>query len=115
MLTRRILVEPPRVASVPALLRPAVEASLAKNPAERPRGRRPASRAARRGRRGRPWDLREAVAGGAGGDLDAGALHPGAGRGRLAAVSSPPYSSSLSVSSPSSLSSSSLHDEPSSR
>ncbi|TDE28367.1 serine/threonine protein kinase, partial [Nonomuraea mesophila] len=37
VLTRRILFEPPRVQGVPALLRPAVEAALAKEPADRPR------------------------------------------------------------------------------
>ncbi|MFB9676584.1 serine/threonine-protein kinase [Streptosporangium vulgare] len=113
VLTRRILVEPPRVASVPALLRPAVEASLAKNPAERPRAADLLGALLAAGGVGDPWDLREAVAGVLAEIWTPVPCTPGAGRGRLAAVSSPPYSSSLSVSSPSSLSSSSLHDEPS--
>ncbi|MEV4892629.1 serine/threonine-protein kinase [Nonomuraea sp. NPDC055795] len=37
VLTRRILLEPPRLDAVPAMLRPAVEAALAKEPADRPR------------------------------------------------------------------------------
>ncbi|MEU9835271.1 protein kinase [Streptosporangium sp. NPDC048047] len=37
VLTRRVMVEPPRVSSVPMLLRPAVEACLVKDPAHRPR------------------------------------------------------------------------------
>jgi serine/threonine protein kinase len=62
VLTRRILVEPPRVASVPALLRPAVEASLAKDPAHRPRAAELLGALLAAGGVGDPWDLREAVA-----------------------------------------------------
>lgn len=61
-LTRRILVEPPRVASVPALLRPAVEASLAKNPDHRPRAGELLGALLAAGGVGDPWDHRVAVA-----------------------------------------------------
>ncbi|WP_440104840.1 serine/threonine-protein kinase [Streptosporangium sp. H16] len=119
VLTRRILVEPPRVASVPALLRPAVEASLAKNPAERPRAADLLGALLAAGGVGDPWDLREAVAEVLAEIWTPVPCAPGAGRVRLAAVSSPsspssPHSSSLPLSSLSrSLPSSSLHDEPS--
>ncbi|MFI7415789.1 serine/threonine-protein kinase [Nonomuraea sp. NPDC049684] len=61
VLTRRILFDPPRLDGVPVLLRPAVEAALAKDP-----GSRPGSAALLRallasGGVGDPWDLRRAV------------------------------------------------------
>ncbi|MEU8384391.1 serine/threonine-protein kinase [Streptosporangium sp. NPDC048865] len=125
VLTRRILVEPPRVASVPALLRPAVEASLAKNPADRPRAADLLGALLAAGGVGDPWDLREAVAEVLAEIWTPVPSTPGAGRVRLADLSSP--SSAFSLSSPSSPSSpssssyrqpvlpasSSLHDEPS--
>ncbi|WP_197094089.1 serine/threonine-protein kinase [Nonomuraea sp. SBT364] len=62
-LARRILLEPPRLETVPALLRPAVAAALAKSAAGRP----PAADLLRAllaaGGIGAPWDLRDAVAG----------------------------------------------------
>ncbi|MET8339106.1 serine/threonine-protein kinase [Streptosporangium canum] len=61
-LARRIMVEPPRVASVPALLRPAVEACLAKEPARRPRAADLLGALLAAGGVGAPWDLRVAVA-----------------------------------------------------
>ncbi|MFJ2033808.1 protein kinase [Streptosporangium sp. NPDC087985] len=61
-LVRRIMVEPPRVASVPALLRPAVEACLDKNPAHRPRAADLLGALLAAGGVGRPGDLRVAVA-----------------------------------------------------
>ncbi|MEU7986395.1 serine/threonine-protein kinase [Streptosporangium canum] len=61
-LARRIMVEPPRVASVPALLRPAVEACLAKEPARRPRAADLLGALLAAGGVGAPWDLRAAVA-----------------------------------------------------
>ncbi|WP_436757874.1 serine/threonine-protein kinase [Streptosporangium sp. V21-05] len=109
VLTRRILVEPPRVASVPALLRPAVEASLAKNPAERPRAADLLGALLAAGGVGDPWDLREAVAEVLAEIWTPVPYAPGTGRVRLADVSPPP---SPSPSSPS-LPSSSFHDEPS--
>ncbi|MGJ6966292.1 serine/threonine-protein kinase [Streptosporangium sp. G11] len=101
VLTRRILVEPPRVASVPALLRPAVEASLAKNPAERPSAADLLGALLAAGGVGDPWDLREAVAEVLAEIWTPVPHTPRAGRVRLAALPSP-YSSP-----------SSLHDEPS--
>ncbi|GAA4236575.1 hypothetical protein FHR32_008265 [Streptosporangium album] len=61
-LARRVMVEPPRVASVPALLRPAVEACLAKDPAYRPRAADLLGALLAAGGVGEPWDLRVAVA-----------------------------------------------------
>ncbi|MEU4405759.1 serine/threonine-protein kinase [Streptosporangium sp. NPDC023963] len=121
VLTRRILVEPPRVASVPALLRPAVEASLAKNPAERPRAADLLGALLAAGGVGDPWDLREAVAEVLAEIWTPVPHTPGAGRVRLAALSSSssssssssPYSSSLPLSPSPPFSSPSLHDEPS--
>ncbi|NUR86960.1 MAG: serine/threonine protein kinase [Nonomuraea sp.] len=62
-LTRRILLEPPRLEGVPALLRPAVEAALAKVPAERPAAADLLRALLAAGGVGDPWDLRESVAG----------------------------------------------------
>ncbi|MEV7006767.1 protein kinase [Streptosporangium sp. NPDC051022] len=62
MLARRILVEPPRVASVPALLRPVVEASLVKDPARRPRATELLGALLAAVGVGVPWDPRQAVA-----------------------------------------------------
>ncbi|MDP9862382.1 MULTISPECIES: serine/threonine-protein kinase [Streptosporangium] len=59
---RRIMVEPPRAASVPALLRPAVEACLAKDPAHRPRAADLLGALLAAGGVGAPRDLRVAVA-----------------------------------------------------
>ncbi|MFF3437522.1 serine/threonine-protein kinase [Streptosporangium sp. NPDC002721] len=118
VLTRRILVEPPRVASVPALLRPAVEASLAKNPAERPGAADLLGALLAAGGVGDPWDLREAVAEVLAEIWTPVPYTPGAGRVRFAAPSSPSLSSSsfLSSARPSPLHDplhDSLHDEPS--
>ncbi|MBG0830019.1 protein kinase [Planomonospora sp. ID67723] len=62
VLTRRILVEPPRLSAVPELLRPAVEAALAREPARRPRAADLLGALLAAGGIGDPWDLREAVA-----------------------------------------------------
>ncbi|GGS89491.1 hypothetical protein GCM10010156_54900 [Planobispora rosea] len=62
VLTRRILVEPPRVSGVPEMLRPAVVAALAKEPERRPRARDLLGALLAAGGIGDPWDLREAVA-----------------------------------------------------
>ncbi|MFD1496304.1 serine/threonine-protein kinase [Streptosporangium lutulentum] len=85
-LTRRILVEPPRVTSVPALLRPAVEASLAKDPAHRPRAVELLGALLAAGGVGDPWDLREAVAEVLAEIWTPVPHPPGAGRVRPAAV-----------------------------
>ncbi|WP_214317141.1 serine/threonine-protein kinase [Nonomuraea sediminis] len=63
VLTRRILLEPPRLEGVPALLRPAVEATLAKAPAERPKAADLLRALLAAGGVGDPWDLRDAVTG----------------------------------------------------
>ncbi|MEU4831325.1 serine/threonine-protein kinase [Streptosporangium sp. NPDC023615] len=138
-LTRRILVEPPRTASVPALLRPAVEASLAKDPAHRPGAADLLGALLAAGGVGDPWDPREAVAEVLAEIWTPVPYAPGAGRVRLAAGAAtpeppeppelpvPPAPSLSSVSSSPSLSAwsspvsppspaghpSSLHDEPS--
>jgi serine/threonine protein kinase len=62
VLMRRILFEPPRVEGVPALLRPAVEAALAKVPADRPKAADLLRVLLAAGGVGDPWDLRAAVA-----------------------------------------------------
>ncbi|GLK08700.1 hypothetical protein GCM10017600_21050 [Streptosporangium carneum] len=62
LLARRVLVEEPRVASVPAMLRPAVEASLAKEPARRPAAAELLGALLAAGGVGDPWDFRQAVA-----------------------------------------------------
>ncbi|MFI7641192.1 serine/threonine-protein kinase [Nonomuraea sp. NPDC049400] len=62
VLTRRILFDPPRLAGVPAMLRPAVEAALAKDPADRPRSADLLRVLLAAGGVGEPWDLRQAVA-----------------------------------------------------
>lgn len=112
VLTRRILVEPPRVASVPALLRPAVEASLAKNPAERPRAADLLGALLAAGGVGAPWDLREAVAEVLAEIWTPVPYTPGAGRVRLAGLPSSLPSSPSHLSAPLAFPSS-LHDEPS--
>ncbi|MEV4355051.1 protein kinase [Nonomuraea sp. NPDC049625] len=63
VLTRRILFDPPRVAGVPAMLRPAVEAALAKDPADRPTSADLLRALLAAGGVGEPWDLRQAVDG----------------------------------------------------
>ncbi|GAA3205534.1 hypothetical protein GCM10020216_005530 [Nonomuraea helvata] len=63
VLTRRILFDPPRLAGVPAMLRPAVEAALAKDPAARPASADLLRALLAAGGVGEPWDLRQAVAG----------------------------------------------------
>ncbi|QFY08702.1 protein kinase [Nonomuraea phyllanthi] len=63
VLTRRILFDPPRLAGLPAMLRPAVEAALAKDPAGRPRAADLLRALLAAGGVGEPWDLRQAVAG----------------------------------------------------
>lgn len=62
VLTRRILLEPPHVVSVPPLLRPAVEASLAKDPTLRPEAADLLRALLAAGGVGNPRDLRQAVA-----------------------------------------------------
>ncbi|GAA1651202.1 hypothetical protein GCM10009733_055320 [Nonomuraea maheshkhaliensis] len=62
VLTRRILFDPPRVENVPALLRPAVEAALAKEPGDRPRAADLLRALLAAGGVGDPWDLRHSVA-----------------------------------------------------
>ncbi|WP_197286884.1 serine/threonine-protein kinase [Planomonospora sphaerica] len=61
-LTRRILVEPPRLSAVPALLRPVVEVALDKEPARRPPAADLLGALLAVGGVGDPWDLRVAVA-----------------------------------------------------
>ncbi|MGP3910763.1 protein kinase domain-containing protein [Nonomuraea sp. 10N515B] len=63
VLTRRILFDPPRLEGVPALLRPAVEAALAKDPADRPKAADLLRALLAAGGVGDPWDLRQAVSG----------------------------------------------------
>ncbi|WP_106244957.1 protein kinase domain-containing protein [Nonomuraea fuscirosea] len=63
VLTRRILFDPPRLENVPALLRPAVEAALAKAPGDRPRAADLLRALLAAGGVGDPWDLRHSVAG----------------------------------------------------
>ncbi|GAA3150099.1 hypothetical protein GCM10020001_087140 [Nonomuraea salmonea] len=62
VITRRILFEPPRLDGVPALLRPAVAAALAKDPAARPDSAALLRALLASGGVGAPWDLRQAVA-----------------------------------------------------
>lgn len=61
VLTRRILFDPPRLDGVPALLRPAVEAALAKDPGSRPGSADLLRALLASGGVGAPWDLRRAV------------------------------------------------------
>ncbi|MGW3342198.1 serine/threonine-protein kinase [Nonomuraea rubra] len=61
VLTRRILFDPPRVERVPALLRPAVAAALAKDPADRPKAADLLRALLAAGGVGDPWELRRAV------------------------------------------------------
>ncbi|UBU17366.1 serine/threonine-protein kinase [Nonomuraea gerenzanensis] len=61
VLTRRILFEPPRVEGVPALLRPAVSAALAKDPGDRPEAAELLRALLAAGGVGDPWELRQAV------------------------------------------------------
>lgn len=63
VLTRRILFDPPRLENVPALLRPAVEAALAKAPGDRPRAADLLRALLAAAGVGHPWDLRHSVAG----------------------------------------------------
>ncbi|MEV4115075.1 protein kinase [Nonomuraea sp. NPDC049695] len=63
VLTRRILFDPPRLAGVPAMLRPAVEAALVKDPAGRPTSADLLRALLAAGGVGEPWDLRQSVAG----------------------------------------------------
>ncbi|MCK2215976.1 protein kinase [Actinomadura sp. ATCC 31491] len=62
-LTRRILFGAPRLEGVPALLRPAVEAALAKDPDARPGAAALLRALLAAGGVGDPWDLRQAVEG----------------------------------------------------
>lgn len=89
VLTRRILLEPPRTEAVPALLRSAVTAALAKDPAERPRAADLLRALLAAGGVGDPWDLREAVAGVLEEIWTAVPYPPGAGRVRLARQADP--------------------------
>ncbi|NRQ36817.1 serine/threonine protein kinase [Nonomuraea sp. NN258] len=86
VLTRRILFDPPRTEGVPALLRPAVEAALAKEPGERPGSRELLRALLASGGVGDPWDLREAVAGILEEIWTPIPYPPGGGRVRLAAL-----------------------------
>ncbi|WP_344477915.1 serine/threonine-protein kinase [Nonomuraea monospora] len=61
VLTRRILFDPPRVEGVPGLLRPAVTAALAKEPADRPKAADLLRVLLAAGGVGDPWELRQAV------------------------------------------------------
>ncbi|TDD34544.1 serine/threonine protein kinase, partial [Nonomuraea terrae] len=61
VLTRRILFEAPRIDGVPALLRPAVAAALAKEPADRPKAADLLRALLAAGGVAEPWDLRRAV------------------------------------------------------
>lgn len=61
VLTRRILFDPPRLDGVPVLLRPAVEAALAKDPGSRPGAAGLLRALLASGGVGDPWDLRRAV------------------------------------------------------
>ncbi|MFC4058912.1 protein kinase [Planomonospora corallina] len=61
VLTRRILVEPPGISTVPALLRPIVEAALEKEPSRRPSAADLLGALLAAGGVGDPRDLREAV------------------------------------------------------
>ncbi|WP_171074917.1 protein kinase domain-containing protein [Nonomuraea basaltis] len=63
VLTRRILFDPPRLEGVPAMLRAAVAAALAKDPADRPKAADLLRALLAAGGVGDPWDLRQAVAG----------------------------------------------------
>ncbi|WP_188195999.1 protein kinase domain-containing protein [Nonomuraea sp. SYSU D8015] len=60
--TRRVLLDPPRLDGVPAMLRPAAEAALAKDPADRPKAADLLRALLAAGGVGDPWDLRQAVA-----------------------------------------------------
>ncbi|MEZ7124136.1 protein kinase [Nonomuraea sp. AD125B] len=62
-ITRRILFEPPRLDRLPVLLRPAVEAALAKEPGRRPDAAELLRALLAAGGVGVPWDLRQAVEG----------------------------------------------------
>ncbi|MEU4516376.1 protein kinase [Nonomuraea wenchangensis] len=62
-ITRRILFEPPRLDRLPVLLRPAVEAALAKDPDRRPGAAELLRALLAAGGVGVPWDLRQAVEG----------------------------------------------------
>ncbi|QYC42539.1 Serine/threonine-protein kinase AfsK [Nonomuraea coxensis DSM 45129] len=62
-ITRRILFEPPRLDGLPVLLRPAVEAALAKDPGRRPGAAELLRALLAAGGVGVPWDLRQAVEG----------------------------------------------------
>ncbi|MEU7742820.1 protein kinase [Nonomuraea sp. NPDC049158] len=84
VLTRRILFEAPRVEGVPALLRPAVEAALAKAPGDRPGAADLLRVLLAAGGVGDPWDLRAAVAGVLAEIWTPVPYPPGAGRLRLA-------------------------------
>ncbi|MEU8147610.1 serine/threonine-protein kinase [Nonomuraea sp. NPDC048901] len=84
VLTRRILFEAPRVEGVPALLRPAVEAALAKAPGDRPKAADLLRVLLAAGGVGDPWDLRTAVAGVLAEIWTPVPYPPGAGRLRLA-------------------------------
>ncbi|HEX4815698.1 MAG TPA: protein kinase [Nonomuraea sp.] len=61
VLARRILFDPPRLEGVPAIVRPAVAAALAKEPADRPRAADLLRALLAAGGVGDPWDLRQAV------------------------------------------------------
>ncbi|MFI7699945.1 serine/threonine-protein kinase [Nonomuraea sp. NPDC049480] len=92
VLTRRILFDPPRLEGVPAMLRPAVEAALAKDPADRPTAADLLRALLAAGGVGDPWDLRQAVADVLGKIWTPVPHPPGGGRARLAAPPGEPES-----------------------
>ncbi|MFB9884736.1 protein kinase [Planobispora siamensis] len=89
LMTRRILIEPPRLSAVPELLRPAVEAALAKEPVRRPRAADLLGALLAVGGIGDPWDLREAVAEVLGEIWTTVPYPPGGGHLRLASAGPP--------------------------
>ncbi|TMR11563.1 serine/threonine protein kinase, partial [Nonomuraea zeae] len=96
VLTRRILFEPPRIEHVPALLRPAVEAALAKDPADRPKAADLLRALLAAGGVGAPWDLRQSVTGVLEEIWTPIPYPPGRGRVRLAKPPGAPTSSDSS-------------------
>ncbi|GAA3548638.1 hypothetical protein GCM10022419_031140 [Nonomuraea rosea] len=84
VLTRRILFDAPRTENVPALLRPAVEAALAKDPADRPKAADLLRALLAAGGVGAPWDLRQSVTGVLAEIWTPIPYPPGGGRVRLA-------------------------------
>ncbi|MBF8192002.1 serine/threonine protein kinase [Nonomuraea sp. K274] len=106
-LTRRILFEPPRLEGVPALLRPAVEAALAKEPIDRPKAADLLRVLLGAGGVGDPWDLRQAVSGVLAAIWSPVPYPPGGGRVRHASTPGwensapgPPYAAAETTNAP---------------